>query len=561
MNGDDRFQPWFEKNPELFKEQRLILESAGFTLNQDVLSKERRVLFEGRSKADPERILIVMLPEGFPSCAPKIFDTPPSKILVRHHRGDNRQLCLFGFDENRWTATLTVAAALTEAENLIGQFKDTNPTPENQPPEPLTRTIAYCLDAAIFVPPPISTFDGFPQLTAPTGRFLGRFVHEGEFKRETKGRGVILEATFGDKKLRCGIPFVDYLGKQGKEIHGEWYYLKDPPTQETLLGILKKCLQQSMALKRTDYYWFAVIFREEAGGGQSRLTWLVVRAYIKEQGKFHCIRTFPYIQNERFVRVPGLEGLENKRITVVGCGSLGSKIAANLAASGVRRFHLVDYDYYEPNNAVRHELGVECFGLSKEKALLDRLCALNPAVAENSSSFTFQVGSSSPFDQEQKFYDLVKASDLVIDTVAIHSVSHFLNRLSCEFRIPTLFSTVTNGAWSGEIVRVVPGKTPCWMCWVDQYYDQKPPSAPKPSAEIFAPGCDHPTFTGTTYDLGIVAGLATSLAVETLLPEMQLADFSKNYIRWSGKDAKGRHLFQTEMLPINAQPACCYCGS
>jgi molybdopterin/thiamine biosynthesis adenylyltransferase len=426
----------------------------------------------------------------------------------------------------------------------------------------LTRAIRYEPDAAILVPPLISTFKDFAQLKSPVGKFSGKFIHEGEFKKETKGRGIILEANFGAQKLLCSRPFSDYFGNSGKEIHGDWFYLTNPPTQENLLEILNRCLQQCKSFKRIDYYWFGLIFNEETGGnGQSRLTWLIARAHTNSPGKFHLVRTFSYIQQERYVRIPGLEGLEKKRVTLVGCGSLGSKIATNLAASGVNRFHLVDYDYFEPNNSVRHELGVECFGLNKEKALFNRLCSLNPAVAENSSFFNFQVGATQPFAQEQRFNNLVKESDIIIDTTAVHSVSHFINVLSFELRIPALFASVTNGAWGGEIVRVIPGKTPCWLCWLDQYFDIKPPSAPESSAEVFAPGCDQPTFTGTTYDLGIVASLATTMAVETLLPDMKHADLSKNYIRWSGKDKNGKPVFVTEMFSTNGQKGCWHCGS
>ena len=245
-------------------------------------------------------------------------------------------------------------------------------------------------------------------------------------------------------------------------------------------------------------------------------------------------------------------------------GPTGSHNINGIMISGKQEHYQmmqVDYDYFEPNNSVRHELGVECFGLNKESALLHRLCSLNPAVAENSSSINFQVGATHLFALEQNFYNLIKASNLIIDTTAIHSVSHFLNRLSCEFEIPTLFASVTNGAWSGEIVRIIPRKTACWLCWLEQYFESKPPSAPVSSAEVFAPGCDQPTFTGTTYDLGIVASLATSMSVETLLQDGEHVDLSKNYIRWSGKDSSGKSLYLTEMLSTNAKLGCPYCGS
>jgi hypothetical protein len=83
-----------------------------------------------------------------------------------------------------------------------------------------------------------------------------------------------------------------------------------------------------------------------------------------------------------------------------------------------------------------------------------------------------------------------------------------------------------------------------------------PASAPDLAGELFAPGCDQPTFTGTSYDLGIVAGLATSMCVEMLLPQREQADFAKNYIRWSSKDENGKPSFSMQRMSTNAHTEC-----
>ncbi len=552
MTSQPKRKQWFEKYPELLDDQVIILKSNGFALDETVLEKQGRIQFVGYSKADPTRQLFVAFPEAFPSCAPKVFDTAASKLLSRHHRIDNRQLCLFGFNETRWSAALSVSDALSEAEQLIAAFKNNGGNLSNEPPEPITSSLRYG-SAFILVPPPISTFSDYDDLNLTTGTFRGRFAHEGDQKLETAGRGIILEAKFGDKTNECSIPFSGYI--KGKEIHGDWFYLRESPTQESLPEALQQCWKRAKSAKKADSYWIALIFREEMGeGSKSRITWLVAR--LNNVGAPHLIRTFPYIEQERFTRIPGLEALAEKRVMLVGCGSLGSKIAANLAASGVHRFRLVDCDFYEPNNCVRHELGVEYFGFQKGSALLHRLCSLNPSVARDSKGLHCQVGGIDPASTHQSFYELVRDSDLIIDATGTHSATHFLNELSFEFQTPLIMTWVTNGAWSGEIVRVIPGKTACYLCWLDQYYDIRPPSAPKALGEVFAPGCDQPTFTGTTYDLGIVASLATSMCVETLLRDMEQFDMTKNYVRWSGKNQDGKASFSVESFPTLAHRSC-----
>ena len=48
--------------------------------------------------------------------------------------------------------------------------------------------------------------------------------------------------------------------------------------------------------------------------------------------------------------------LANRKVGIVGCGSLGSKLATILARAGVGRFLLVDDDIVFPDNFVRHDL-------------------------------------------------------------------------------------------------------------------------------------------------------------------------------------------------------------
>ncbi len=50
------------------------------------------------------------------------------------------------------------------------------------------------------------------------------------------------------------------------------------------------------------------------------------------------------------------ELLKEKQVALVGCGSLGSKLGAMLARSGVGRFVLVDDDILLPDNLVRNDL-------------------------------------------------------------------------------------------------------------------------------------------------------------------------------------------------------------
>ncbi|TIP80010.1 MAG: hypothetical protein E5X60_37055, partial [Mesorhizobium sp.] len=58
---------------------------------------------------------------------------------------------------------------------------------------------------------------------------------------------------------------------------------------------------------------------------------------------------------------------------IVGCGSVGSKIATTLARSGVRKFTLVDDDIFFSANLVRNDLDARAIGQHKVDSLTARL--------------------------------------------------------------------------------------------------------------------------------------------------------------------------------------------
>ncbi|KIP97649.1 hypothetical protein RU07_23915 [Agrobacterium tumefaciens] len=65
--------------------------------------------------------------------------------------------------------------------------------------------------------------------------------------------------------------------------------------------------------------------------------------------------------------------LANKRIGLIGCGSVGSRIAAMLVRSGARKLELFDDDILSPGNLMRNELDWRGVGAHKAKAFQARL--------------------------------------------------------------------------------------------------------------------------------------------------------------------------------------------
>ena len=74
---------------------------------------------------------------------------------------------------------------------------------------------------------------------------------------------------------------------------------------------------------------------------------------------------------------------DDTRIHIVGCGSVGSTIAENLARCGVTNMTLWDFDLVEPHNIVNQMFTQNHVGKPKVEALKDILTDINPEIVDN----------------------------------------------------------------------------------------------------------------------------------------------------------------------------------
>ena len=71
--------------------------------------------------------------------------------------------------------------------------------------------------------------------------------------------------------------------------------------------------------------------------------------------------------------------MKEKSAVILGCGSVGSLVALELARSGVGKFLLVDTDILEYHNICRHQCGISEVGEYKVDIVKRRILDINPA--------------------------------------------------------------------------------------------------------------------------------------------------------------------------------------
>lgn len=515
-----------------------------------MLASKRQVLFRGALPIDTERQLAILYPTGFPSFPPVVFDNGNRPLLRRHHQPSTRQLCLFGPGNTRWYAGLTSEDVIKEVTDSISLFGPDGPeVPDDDIPEPASAVLPYSSGVAILVPPPISFIE--PDTSKKIqGEFIVRC--DGITKNpDLRAQGMLLAAIISGRNIQADAAHKDQFERRGSVFRGNIAFLGRIESGEILLKAVKEHIASA---KCKTGQWFCFMFFEQSGTAKSsRVAWLFARHSGASAPEFFL--TFAYRPDERAARIPALKQLSDKAVSIVGCGCLGSKIATALAASGINSFNLVDRDLYEPNNAVRQEVSYHEFGAKKVDALAERLAELNPEVEVD--RLVSDVGKGAA-EEDDKLTAMVRSSDLVIETTGSHGVSRFINDRCFTTGIPAVFVSVTNGAWAGEIVRAIPDQTACWLCWNMQYGDHQPPG--EPTSGVFPPGCGQPSFTGSTFDTGIVANLGVSMVVQTLLrPSSNLPQFGGDYVIWIGRNASGEYVLKADVLPVRKRPGCLLC--
>jgi adenylyltransferase/sulfurtransferase len=155
----------------------------------------------------------------------------------------------------------------------------------------------------------------------------------------------------------------------------------------------------------------------------------------------------------------GREGqarLATKTAVVIGCGALGSHIAAHLARAGVGRLVLADRDFVEYHNLPRQALYAEAdaaAGLPKAVAAARRLRQINSLVEIQEHVIDINADTVE---------GLIAGADVVLDGADNFEVRYLVNEACVKHRVPWVYGGVL-GTY-GLTAAILPGETPCLRC-------------------------------------------------------------------------------------------------
>jgi len=219
-------------------------------------------------------------------------------------------------------------------------------------------------------------------------------------------------------------------------------------------------------------------------------------------------------------RIPELADLCERKVTVLGLGCLGAPSVLEFARCGIGELRIIDFDIVEAGTIVRWPFGFKSVGKLKTEVIKEFLNEHYPFTKV--IPFSRRIGEVRHSEEQtsdlEVLGDALNHTDLVYDASAELGLQHLISDFAAELSVPYIGISTTCGAWSGALVRLRPGKTEgCWRCFMHSLHDGSFPSPlSDPAGEVQPVGCADPTFTGTTFDSGIIAFGGVRLAVSTL---------------------------------------------
>lgn len=184
----------------------------------------------------------------------------------------------------------------------------------------------------------------------------------------------------------------------------------------------------------------------------------------------------PLDRYSRQIRFPGLgeagqRKLMESRVTLCGCGALGTVLANHLVRAGVGFVRIIDRDFIETHNLQRQILFDEqdvADNLPKAEAAARKLRLINSQVTIEPVVTDIDYTN---------ILDLVSDADLILDGTDNFETRYLINDAAVKLGKPWVFGGVIGS--EGQTMTIVPGKTPCLRCVIES----NPPPGMTPTCE------------------------------------------------------------------------------
>jgi len=245
------------------------------------------------------------------------------------------------------------------------------------------------------------------------------------------------------------------------------------------------------------------------------------------------------------VGVAGQKKLKASSVLLIGAGGLGSPLALYLAAAGVGRLGIVDFDVVDETNLQRQVLhGTKDVGRPKLASARDRLLDLNPYIT---------LDLHETLLTSENALDLIADYDVVADGTDNFPTRYLVNDASVLTGTPNAYASIFQ--FEGQVSVFGTPDGPCYRC----LYPEPPPPGLVPSCAEGGVLGILPGLVGTlqaTEVIKLLLGIGEPLLGRLLLIDALSATFRTLKVR-KNPDCPvcGTHPTVTELIDYQA-----FCG-
>lgn len=166
----------------------------------------------------------------------------------------------------------------------------------------------------------------------------------------------------------------------------------------------------------------------------------------------------------------GMEGqlkLKQAKVALIGAGGLGAPLGLYLAAAGVGRIGLVDFDVVDVSNLQRQVIhGTKDIGRKKLDSAADSMRDINPHLEIDK----FDTGLTS-----ENAFEILREYDLVVDGTDNFPTRYLVNDACVLLKKPNVYGSIFR--FEGQVTIFAYEDGPCYRC----LYPEPPPPGLVPS--------------------------------------------------------------------------------
>ncbi len=226
----------------------------------------------------------------------------------------------------------------------------------------------------------------------------------------------------------------------------------------------------------------------------------------------------------------GQEKLRRASLLCVGAGGLGSPALLYLAAAGVGRIGIIDFDRVDESNLQRQVIfSTQALGRPKAQEAASRLRALNPSIIIECYDEELNVESATR---------LFPGYDLILDGTDNFETKFLINDAAVKFGKPWIYGAIQG--FDGQVSVFNHQGGPCYRCLQ--------PDRPQGHIQNCA-------------EAGVIGAVAGIIGVTQALQALQIITGHQNFEPLAGRIwLVDTRTMQTRMLTLPKNPHCSVCA-